>query len=70
MSYQVRRRRCRKCRRKTTQWRELPDPADDWVTFLEELAWMVRKRLFVPWNCRVCKGVPLGPLGNSVRKNT
>jgi len=66
MSYQVRTRRCRKCQKRSTHWRELPDLPSNWAHVLDDLPLILWEWLTVGWNCRACSGVPKGPLGASI----
>jgi hypothetical protein len=65
MSYQAKQRRCARCKKRSTHWRDLPDLPSNWIRrigYLPEYVWCW---LATDWNCRGCLGVPKGPLGAS-----
>jgi hypothetical protein len=66
--YETCQKHCRKCKRKTHHWRDLPDMPTYWSEEPGMIFFALWGRLTRRWNCRACKGVPRGPLENDLRR--
>lgn len=66
--YQTRQKRCRKCKRETLHWRDLPDMPRYWSEEPGLIPYVLWARVVTRWKCRGCFGVPSGPLEIGTRQ--